>query len=69
MNVSVGGILPGSQCRGDERDDQEAVQPVRGKAAGGAAEAQCREGGSAGVYALAAHEELGSVWSMNVGEV
>lgn len=59
--VSVGGSLPGSQRRGDARDDQEAVRPVRGKAAGGAAEAQRREGGSAGAYVTAAQDAAGSL--------
>lgn len=54
MRVFVGGILPGGQRRGDEGDDQEAVRPVRREAAGRAAEAQRREGGSPGVYVVAA---------------
>lgn len=56
MRVFVGGVLPGGQRRGDEGDDPEAVQPVRREAAGRAAEAQRREGGSLGVYVAAAEE-------------
>lgn len=41
MSLFAGGIVPRSQRRGDERDDQEAVQPVRREAARRAAEAQC----------------------------
>lgn len=65
--VFAGGILPASQRGGDERDDQEAVQPVRGEAAGGTAEAQRREGGSPGVYVLASDQGTENVPSVIVG--
>lgn len=67
VSLSAGGILPTSQRGGDERDDPEAVQPVRREAAGGAAAAQRGEGGSPGVYVPLLSEQPGSVGRIIVG--
>ena len=62
VSLFAGGMLPTSQRGGDERDDPEAVQPVRREAAGGAAAAQCGEGGSPGVYVPPADGTTGECW-------
>ena len=67
VSLFAGGILPTSQRGGDERDDPEAVQPVRREAAGGAAAAQRGEGGSPGVYVPLLTEQPGSVGRIIVG--